>query len=164
VLWHLQTHQACVPTYILNNVPLLGDTRSHVMANVHQIRSWIGPAVLLDVAKVGSCAHRPRLWWTNLLSREVLRRAYETIPRFSHLIVFNILDIGRHSQVVQVVDRSPLAMVNRVGQPRWCYPHLSVFQHHMPIERVVLSLYGILVCSNWWNPTPMRESVQWGFL
>ncbi len=39
VLCHLQTHQARVPAYILENVPLLGDTRSHVMANVHQIRS-----------------------------------------------------------------------------------------------------------------------------
>jgi len=94
MLPHLQTHQARVPAYILENIPLLGDTRSHVMANVHQIRSWIGPAVLLDVTKVGSRAHYPRLWWTNLLPREVLRRAYETIPQSSHLIVDNILDIG----------------------------------------------------------------------
>jgi len=94
VLRHLQTHQACVPTYILENVPLLGDTRSHVMASVYQIQSWIGPAVLLDSTRVDSRAHRPRLWWTNLLPREVLRRAYETVPRSSHLIVDNILDIG----------------------------------------------------------------------
>jgi len=80
VLRHLQTHQARVLAYILKNVPLLGDARSHVMANVHQIRSWIGPAVLLDAARVGSHAHRLRLWWTNLLPREVLRRAYETVP------------------------------------------------------------------------------------
>ncbi len=80
VLCHLQTHQACLPTYILENVPLLGDTRFHVLASVHQIWSWIGPAVLLDATKVGSRAHRPRLWWTNLLPREVLKRAYETIP------------------------------------------------------------------------------------
>jgi hypothetical protein len=93
VLCHLQTHQARVPTYILENVPLLGDTRSHVMANVHQIRSWIGPTVLLDAARVGSRAHLPRLWWTNLLPKGVLRRAYETVPRSSHLIVDNILDI-----------------------------------------------------------------------
>jgi hypothetical protein len=33
VLRHLQTHQACSPAYILENVPLLGDTRSHVMAS-----------------------------------------------------------------------------------------------------------------------------------
>ncbi|KAH8952462.1 hypothetical protein BDL97_09G086500 [Sphagnum fallax] len=81
VLCHLQTHQARVPTYILENVPLLGDTRSHVMANVHQIR-------------VGSRAHLPRLWWTNLLPKEV----------------------------VKVVDRSPMAVVNRVGQPKMALP------------------------------------------
>jgi hypothetical protein len=59
VLCHLQTHQAHVLVYILENVPLLGDTRSHVMANVHQIWSWIGPMVLLDAVRVGSCAHCP---------------------------------------------------------------------------------------------------------
>ncbi|CAM6010096.1 unnamed protein product [Sphagnum balticum] len=61
VLRHLQTHQARVPAYILENVPLLGDTKSHVMASVHQIWSWIEPAILLDVARVGSRAHHPRL-------------------------------------------------------------------------------------------------------
>jgi hypothetical protein len=59
VLRHLQTHQARVVAYILENVPLLGDTRFHVMASVHQIQSWIGPAVLLDATRVGSRAHRP---------------------------------------------------------------------------------------------------------
>jgi hypothetical protein len=58
VLRHLETHQAHAPTYILENVPLLGDTRSHVMASVHEIRSWIGLADLLDATKVGSHAHR----------------------------------------------------------------------------------------------------------
>jgi hypothetical protein len=64
MLWglrHLQTHQARAPTYILENVPLLGDIRFHVMASVHEIQSWIELAILLDAAKVGSCAHRPRL-------------------------------------------------------------------------------------------------------
>ncbi len=37
VLRHLQTHQARVPAYILKNVPLLRDTRSHVMASVHEM-------------------------------------------------------------------------------------------------------------------------------
>ncbi len=59
VLHHLQTHQANAPTYILENVPLLGDTRSHVMASVHEIQSWIGRTVLLDAARVGLHAHRP---------------------------------------------------------------------------------------------------------
>jgi len=94
---------------------LLGDTRFHVMANVHEIQSWIGPTVLLDVTRVGLHAHRPRLWWMNLLLREVLRRAYEIVSRSSHLIMDSILDIGRCSLVVRVVDRSPMVMVNRVG-------------------------------------------------
>jgi site-specific DNA-cytosine methylase len=59
VLHHFQTHQVRAPAYILENVLLLGDTKFHVMASVHEIRSWIGPAVLLDVARVGSRAHRP---------------------------------------------------------------------------------------------------------
>jgi hypothetical protein len=56
VLRHFQTHQARAPIYILENVPLLGDIKSHVMANVHEIQSWIGPAILLDAARVGSRA------------------------------------------------------------------------------------------------------------
>jgi hypothetical protein len=112
MLRHLQTHQVCAPAYILENVPWLGDTRSYVMASVHEIRSWIEPVVLLDAARVGSHAHHPQLWWTNLLPKEVLRRAYEIVPRCSHLIVDSILDIGRCSQVVRVADRSPMAVMN----------------------------------------------------
>jgi hypothetical protein len=89
----------------------------------------------------------------NLLPREVLRRAYETVPQPSHLIVDSILDIGRHSQVVKVADRSPMAVVNRWDSLGWRYPHLLVFQRHMPIGRVVPSLYGILVYNGWWSPT-----------
>jgi hypothetical protein len=37
VLHHLQTHQARALAYILENVPLLGDIRFHVMASVHEI-------------------------------------------------------------------------------------------------------------------------------
>jgi hypothetical protein len=47
-----------------------------------------------------------------LVVKEVLRRAYETVSRSFHFIVDNILDIGRRFQVVKVVDRSPMAMVN----------------------------------------------------
>ncbi len=127
VLHHLQTHQACAPTYILENVPLLGDTRSHVMVSVHEIRSWIRPAILLVATKFGSCAYCPRLWWANLVPKEVLRQAYETVPRSFHLIVDSILDIGRCSQVVRISDRSPMAMVNGVGQPRMALPKFVNF-------------------------------------
>jgi site-specific DNA-cytosine methylase len=59
MLRHLQTHHARALAYILENEPLLGDIRSHVIANVHEIRSWIGPTILLDAVRVGSCAHHP---------------------------------------------------------------------------------------------------------
>jgi hypothetical protein len=61
MLCHFHTHQAHVITYILENVPLLGDTRSHVMASVHKIRSWIGQTILLDAVRVGSHVHCPQL-------------------------------------------------------------------------------------------------------
>jgi hypothetical protein len=64
------------PAYILENVPLLGDAWSKVVASMHQVQQWLGPAVLLDAASVGSRAHCPRLWWTNLMPFEVLKMAY----------------------------------------------------------------------------------------
>jgi hypothetical protein len=97
------------------------------MVSGHEIRSWIGLAILLDAARVGLRAHRPRLWWTNLLPKEVLKQAYETVLQSSHLIMDSILDIGRHSQVVRVVDRSPMAVVNRMGQPRMALPTFVSF-------------------------------------
>ncbi|CAM6115131.1 unnamed protein product [Calypogeia fissa] len=124
VLWYLQEFQARPPTYILENVPVLGDTRAQVLASVHQVRFWLGPAVLLDAASVGSRAHRPRLWWTNLLPREVLRRAFDVVQRPSDLTVDSILDGGRRSQVVRTADRSPMARVNIVGQLRAALPTL----------------------------------------
>ncbi len=62
-----------------------------------------------------------------MLPREVLKQAYETMSRSSHLIVDNILDIGQRSQVVRVADRSPMAMVNRMGQPRMVLPTFFCF-------------------------------------
>ncbi|OAE30300.1 hypothetical protein AXG93_3964s1130 [Marchantia polymorpha subsp. ruderalis] len=110
------------PTYIMENVPLLDDTRAQLLASVHQVRAWIGSVVLLDAARVGSRAHRARLWWTNLLPREILRHAYDSVQRDPTLTVDSILDVFRHSQVVRVADRSPMALVNRVGQPRMALP------------------------------------------
>ncbi len=62
-----------------------------------------------------------------MLPREVLKQAYEIVSQFSHLIVDSILDIGRHSQVMRITDRSPMAVVNRVGQPRMALPTFVSF-------------------------------------
>jgi hypothetical protein len=133
------------------------------MASVHEIRSWIGPAVLLDAARVDSRAHRPRLWWTNLLPKEVLKRAYEIVLRSSHLMVDIILDIGRHFQVVRIVDKSPMAVVNRVGQPRMALPTLVNF----PVSHAYKEGGPGLVwdtCSQWLvEPNPDETECAMGF-
>ena len=98
-----------------------------MVASMHQVRIWLGPVVLLDAASVGSLAHRPRLWWSNLLPPEVLRRAYDQIVRPLELKVDDILDAGRHSQVVRYDDRPPLAVVNKAGEPRQALPTFVSF-------------------------------------
>ena len=127
VLRHLQIHQTNPPAYILENVFLLGDSRAHIMASAQQIRAVLGTAVLLDAAAVGSRAHRPRLWWTNLAPQEWLKRAYNLVQRPSHFTVDDILDSGRQSQRVRHNDRPPLAFVNQIGQPRAALPTLVSF-------------------------------------
>lgn len=57
MLRHLKVQKAHPLAYILENVPLLGDTQIQLMASVHEVQLWIGLVVLLDVATVGSRAH-----------------------------------------------------------------------------------------------------------
>ena len=76
---------------------------------------------------MGSRAHRPRLWWTNLLPHEVLKRAFTLIQRPPDLTVNGILDAGRQAQVVKQNDRPPFALVNKVGMPRLTLPTLMSY-------------------------------------
>jgi len=124
VIKHLQDNQVHPPAYILENVPLFGDARSRIVASMHQVRQWLGPAVLLDAPSVGSRAHHPRLWWTNLAPPEVLKAAYSRMVRPEGLIVDDILDFGRRSQAVGRNDLPPLAVVNKIGLPRAALPTL----------------------------------------
>jgi hypothetical protein len=127
VICHLQDNQLHPPAYIFENVPLLGDAWSRVVASMHQVQQWLGPAVLLDAASVGLCAHPLPLWWTNLMPPEVFRVAYSQVMRPAGLIVDDILDAGRTSQAVEYNDSPPLAVVNKVGSPRAALPTLVSF-------------------------------------
>jgi len=62
-----------------------------------------------------------------LVAKGGLRQAYETLPQSSHLIVDSILDIGRSSHVVRIADRSPMAAMNQMGQPRMALPTFVSF-------------------------------------
>lgn len=57
MLRHLEVHQIHRPTYILENLPLFGDIRTQLMANIHEVRSWIEATVLLDATSIESLAH-----------------------------------------------------------------------------------------------------------
>jgi hypothetical protein len=127
VIHHLQDNQVHSPAYILENIPLLGDARSRVVPSMHQVQQWLEPALLLDAASVGSCAHCPRLWWTNLVPPKVLKVAYSQVIRLVALIVDDILDAGRRSQAVECNDLPPLAVVNKVGSPRATLPTIVSF-------------------------------------
>lgn len=133
------------------------------MASVHEVRSWFGPTILLDAARVGSRAQRSRLWWANLLPRKILWRTYDFVQCDHTLTVDSILDVGRRSQLMRVDDRSSMAVVNRVRQPRMAFPTFVSFTASHAYM-VVTGLYGILVCSSWWNPTQMSVSAPWNFL
>jgi hypothetical protein len=94
----------------------------------------------------------------------VLKRAYEIVLRSSHLIVDNILDIGRHSQVVRVADRSPMAMVNRMGQPRMALPtFVNFLTSHAYREGDPGLVWDI--CSQWLvEPNANERVCAMGFL
>jgi hypothetical protein len=58
---------------------------------------------------------------------KVLKVAYSQVVRLAGLIVDDILDAGRRSQVVERNDLPPLAVVNKVGSPRATLPTIVSF-------------------------------------
>jgi hypothetical protein len=60
----------------------------------------------------------------------------------------SILDIGRCSQMVKVADRSPMVVVNRVGQPRMALPTFVNFPtSHAYMEGSIRLVWDI--CLQW---------------
>jgi hypothetical protein len=84
--------------------------------------------VLIDAAAVGSQAHRPWLWWTNLVPAELLQSVVGRIKR-PDVYVSDILDPHRALQCVYHDDQVPLAVVNHKGEPRRALPTLVSFAH-----------------------------------
>jgi hypothetical protein len=93
---------------------------------MHRIHNILGVPVLIDAAAVGSRAHRPRLWWTNLAPTELLQLAVGQIKR-PDVYVSDILDPHRAPRRVYHDDQAPLAVVNRRGEPQRALPMLVSF-------------------------------------
>jgi hypothetical protein len=96
------------------------------LENMHRIHNIFGVLVLIDAAAVGSRAHRPQLWWTNLAPAELLQSAVGWIKR-PDVYVSDILNPHRAPHRVYHDDQAPLAVVNRKGEPRRALPTLVSF-------------------------------------
>jgi hypothetical protein len=113
---YLQTSQRQPLGYIVENVPAVNNSRSRTVESMHRIHNILGVLVLIDAAAVGSQAHRPRLWWTNLAPTELLQLAVGWIKR-PDIYVSDILDPHRAPRHVYHDDQAPLAVVNRKREP-----------------------------------------------
>jgi hypothetical protein len=95
---------------------------------MHKIHGILGVPVLVDAAAVGSRAHRPHFWWTNLAPAELLQSAIARTRR-PDVYVSDILDPHQTPRHVYHDDQAPLAVVNRKGDPRRAFPTLVSFAH-----------------------------------
>jgi hypothetical protein len=128
VIRYLQTSQRRPPGDIVENVPVVNSSQSRTLESMHKIHGILGVPVLIDAVAVGSQAHRPRFWWTNLAPAELLQSSIGRIRRLD-VYVSEILDPHRTPQRVYHDDQAPLAVVNRKGEPRWALPTLVSFVH-----------------------------------
>jgi hypothetical protein len=128
VMRYLQISQRRPPSYIVENVPMVSSSWSRTLKSMHWIHNILGVPVLIDAAVVGSRAHRPRLWWTNLAPAELLQSAVDRIKQ-PDVYVSDILDPHRAPRRVYHDDQVPLVVVNRKGEPQRALPTLVSFAH-----------------------------------
>jgi hypothetical protein len=126
IIRYLQTSQRRPSGYIVENVPVMNSSRSKTLESMHKIHGILGMPVLIDAAAVGSRAHRPRFWWTNLASAELLQSAIGRTRR-PDVYVSDILDPHRTPRRIYHDDQAPLAVVTRKGEPRRALPTLVSF-------------------------------------
>jgi hypothetical protein len=96
----------------VENVPVVSSSRSRTLESIHKIHGILGVPILIDAAAVGSRAHRPCFWWTNLAPAELLQSAIGRTRRLD-VYVSDILDPHRTPRRVYHDDLAPLAVVNR---------------------------------------------------
>jgi hypothetical protein len=126
VIRYIQTSQQQPPSYIVENVPVVSNSRSRTLEIMHRIHGILGVPVLIDAAAVGSRAHRPSLWWTNMAQAKLLQSAVGRMKR-PDVYVSDILDPHRAPWCVYHDDQASLAVINRKREPRRTFPILVSF-------------------------------------
>jgi hypothetical protein len=162
VMRYLQTSQRRPSGYIVENVPVVSSSRSRTLESMHRIHNNLGVPVLIDAVAVGSRAHRPLLWWTNLTPAELLQSAVGRIKR-PDVYASDILDPHRAPYVfitmIKHLWRSSTAKKSHGGHcPRWL-----ALPVRMSLRTMARGLCGTLQYRKWWSLTRMRTREPWAF-
>jgi hypothetical protein len=93
-----------------------------VVKDGEYINQILGTPTFLDVVSLGSFANRPRWFWTNLVSPQVLSAAIARILHLMNRKVNDILDDHRVSLAVTKNDTLSFALINKMRIPRGVLP------------------------------------------
>jgi hypothetical protein len=129
---------------------------------MHRIHNILRIPVLIDAAAMGSRAHRPRLWWTNLAPAKLLQSAVGRIKR-SDMYVSDILDPHRAPRRVYHDNQTPLAVVNRKGEPRRALPTLVSFAYSYAFKDNGSGLRGTSTTQEMVEPNADERERAMGF-
>ena len=91
------------------------------------INQILGTSTFLDVASLGFFAHRPRWFWTNLVSSHVFSTAIARISCLMKRKMNDILDDYRVSLTVTKDDTLSFALIKKVEIPRGALPTFVIY-------------------------------------
>ena len=117
----LQKVQCMPPLYLLENTWLGFLGKKMVDETAELIKSFLGIPVCVDVAGMGSAAHRVRHYWTNFCEQGLLENA---MPRdvTPYIPLAEILDPMHFPSKSLVASTWPFVDHNRIGFERICLP------------------------------------------
>jgi hypothetical protein len=129
---------------------------------MHKIHRILGVPVLIEAAAVGSRAHRPHFWWTNLAPAELLQSAIGRTRR-PDVYVSNILDPHQTPRRIYHDDQAPLAVVNRKGEPHRAFPTLVSFARSYTFKDNGLGLIWDYITQEMVEPNADEHERAMGF-
>ena len=127
IINYLQANQYPKPLYLLENTwPSLPGEYPLVDQAASVVEAFLGAPIVVDAAGTVSVSHRPRLFWQNFYSSEILQAAVpsDILP---HPPVAAILHPFHLPTVPNFTPTSPFALLNRRGQPRITMPTVVSF-------------------------------------
>ncbi|CAI7909864.1 unnamed protein product, partial [Closterium sp. NIES-54] len=113
--------------YLLENLDLEGDSREPIRLVRDRIRGQLVEGVSCDAARMGSYAHRLRMYWQNVVPAMQLQAEIERVKRAAERKVQDILAPGRTPAPVCRKSYSRHEQCNQVGQERRALPTLVAY-------------------------------------